>query len=136
MTNFIPLKLQPIAPGDKVVMVPTRTGNIAVKLDTIAPGDKTVMIPTSTGNIVVKLNPVALGDKALLVPLKGKVTSKFPPTSIIIMGGYPLTNDVWGSTDKGITWTQITASAGWIPRYRHSSVKMPDGSIILMGGRD
>ncbi|MDD5189322.1 MAG: PKD domain-containing protein, partial [Methanoregula sp.] len=45
-------------------------------------------------------------------------------------------NDVWQSADYGVTWTQINASAGWSARGYHSSVVMPDGSIILMGGMD
>jgi PKD repeat protein len=43
-------------------------------------------------------------------------------------------NDTWRSMDNGATWTQMTASAGWTGRYAHSSVAMPDGSIVLMGG--
>ena len=42
--------------------------------------------------------------------------------------------DVWRSTDKGATWTLMTANAGWSGRNDHSSVAMPDGSIVLMGG--
>ena len=45
-------------------------------------------------------------------------------------------NDVWRSTDNGATWTQVNASAGWTARVAHSSVVMPDGSIVLMGGYD
>jgi len=59
--------------------------------------------------------------------------------SIILMGGRDKSgrlNDVWQSTDNGVTWTQQTASAEWSGREGHASVAMPDGSIILMGGRD
>jgi uncharacterized delta-60 repeat protein len=65
-----------------------------------------------------------------------------PDGSIVLMGGidgsiFPyLKNDVWRSTDNGATWTQMTASAGWEARCRHSSVTMPDNSIVLMGGYD
>ncbi len=31
-------------------------------------------------------------------------------------------------------WTRQTQDAGWYPRSRHSSVVLPDGSIVLMGG--
>jgi hypothetical protein len=31
-------------------------------------------------------------------------------------------------------WTQINASSGWWTRIYHSSVALPDGSIVLMGG--
>jgi hypothetical protein len=61
-----------------------------------------------------------------------------PDGSIVLMGGYNSStgrkNDVWRSTDNGATWTQVTASAGWSPRLLHSSVVMPDGTIVLMGG--
>ena len=61
-----------------------------------------------------------------------------PDGSIVLMGGEDnnnnLMNDVWRSTDNGATWTQMTASAGWSAREGHSSVTMPDGSIVLMGG--
>jgi PKD repeat protein len=65
-----------------------------------------------------------------------------PDGSIVLMGGHtsggsgaPL-NDVWRSTDDGVTWTEVNASAGWSARYGQGSVAMPDGSIVLMGGRD
>ena len=63
-----------------------------------------------------------------------------PDGSIILMGGYywdgssNRLNDVWRSTDQGATWTQITAAAGWTARYDHSTVALPDGSIVLMAG--
>jgi len=43
-------------------------------------------------------------------------------------------NDAWRSTDNGATWTQIATNAGWSARTGHSSVALPDGSIVLMGG--
>jgi len=55
------------------------------------------------------------------------------------MGGFDGSkrrNDVWRSTDGGLTWTLMTASAGWSARAYHTSVALPDGSIVLMGGRD
>jgi hypothetical protein len=62
-----------------------------------------------------------------------------PDDSIVIMGGESgsgsiLMNDVWRSTDNGITWMELNVSAGWSPRSYSSSVAMPDGSILLMGG--
>jgi PKD repeat protein len=63
-----------------------------------------------------------------------------PDGSIVLMGGidgsYNTRNDVWRSTDNGVTWTQMTSNAGWSPRSDFSSVAMPDGSIVLMGGID
>ena len=61
-----------------------------------------------------------------------------PDGSIVLMGGgYSsgnFKNDVWRSTDRGATWIQMTPSAGWSARNGHSSVVLPDGSIVLMGG--
>jgi len=71
----------------------------------------------------------------------GHTSVAMPDGSIVLMGGYDFEfgnyqNDVWRSTDNGATWTQVNASAGWTPRAWHSSVVMPDGSIVLMGGLD
>ena len=62
-----------------------------------------------------------------------------PDGSIVLMGGYHDgggggDSEVWRSTDNGAMWTLMTASAGWGQRFASSSVAMPDGSIILMGG--
>jgi type II secretory pathway component GspD/PulD (secretin) len=62
-----------------------------------------------------------------------------PDGSIVLMGGYAgigvnRFNDVWRSTDKGKTWTLMTAEAKWSGRYNHTSVVLPDGSIVLMSG--
>jgi hypothetical protein len=62
-----------------------------------------------------------------------------PDNSIVLLGGLTDNkggnlNDVWRSADKGITWTLMNASAGWSPRYYQSSVALPDGSIVVMGG--
>jgi len=43
-------------------------------------------------------------------------------------------NETWSSRDNGITWTLINSSSGWEPRRYHTSVAMPDESIVLMGG--
>jgi PGF-pre-PGF domain-containing protein len=63
-----------------------------------------------------------------------------PDNSIVIMGGfvgnYTFMKDVWRSTDNGTTWMLQTDNAAWPARYTHTSVVMPDGSIILMGGWD
>lgn len=63
-----------------------------------------------------------------------------PDGSIVIMGGYGNTdgrfNDVWRSTDGGLSWTQMTANAGWTKRDSHTSAALPDGSLVLMGGYD
>ena len=60
-----------------------------------------------------------------------------PDGSIVLMGGEDSggrKNDVWRSTDKGASWTEMTANAEWLARNGHASVVLPDGSIVLMGG--
>ena len=59
--------------------------------------------------------------------------------SIVLLGGLKSYatlryNDTWRSTDNGATWTRINASSGWAARYMHSTVVMPDNTIIVMGG--
>jgi len=72
----------------------------------------------------------------------GHSSVAMPDGSIILMGGQEksglssVLNDVWRSVDNGVTWTQQTTNARWSARTFHSSVAMPDGSIILMGGYD
>ncbi len=59
--------------------------------------------------------------------------------SILVMGGQEpyggAKNDVWRSNDKGATWSLVTAAAAWAPRSSHTSVALPDGSIVVMGGQ-
>ncbi|MFA5213044.1 MAG: kelch repeat-containing protein, partial [Methanoregula sp.] len=61
-----------------------------------------------------------------------------PDGSIVLAGGFAAVdgslNDTWRSTDRGITWSLVNASSGWTKRYTHTSVVMPDGSILIMGG--
>jgi PKD repeat protein len=72
----------------------------------------------------------------------GFSTNVLPDGSIVMIGGYggadPLDyhylNDVWRSTDNGASWQQVTGNAAFSPRGRHSTVVMPDGTIVLMGG--
>jgi PKD repeat protein len=52
------------------------------------------------------------------------------------MGGGSYRNDVYRSTDGGATWLEVTASAAWSARNLSNSVVLPDGSIVLIGGRD
>lgn len=44
----------------------------------------------------------------------------------------------WYFGDENITepWTELSDGASWSARYDHSSVVLPDGSIVLMGGHD
>jgi PKD repeat protein len=68
----------------------------------------------------------------------GHSSVAMPDGSIVLtgggIGGGSYKNDTWRSTDNGATWTQVNASAGWMARLYHTSVAMPDGSIVLTGG--
>ncbi|MCT8336808.1 PGF-pre-PGF domain-containing protein [Methanoculleus sp. Afa-1] len=69
---------------------------------------------------------------------QGHTSVVMPNGSIILMGGknsWPdVYRDVRQSTDGGATWTRVINNAPWSARYDHTSVVMPNGSIILMGG--
>ncbi len=75
-------------------------------------------------------------------PRQPYISVVLPDASILLMGGCDygnsgnVYNDVWMSADNGASWTQMTASAGWSPRHSFSSLVMPDGSVILMGGSE
>lgn len=65
----------------------------------------------------------------------GHASVALPDGSIVLMGGGGgYKNDVWRSSDQGITWTAQNSSAGWAGREFHTGVTLPDGSIVLMGG--
>ncbi len=73
-------------------------------------------------------------------PRESHTSVVMPDGSIVLIGGlgsdWGSKSDVWRSTDMGQTWTQQTASAEWIGRFSHTSVVLPDGSIMLVGGWD
>ncbi len=76
-------------------------------------------------------------------PRRHMAAATVPDGSLMLMGGrdgvgWPsdFRNDVWRSTDQGATWQQMSAAAAWTARVFHCVVKLPDGSIVLMGGSD
>ena len=53
----------------------------------------------------------------------------------IITGGLPvIQKDVWISSNKGITWTLVTAAAAFGYRSSHCIARLYDNSIIVAGG--
>ena len=61
--------------------------------------------------------------------------------SIILTGGGCQTaiqeigfTDTWRSTNNGSTWELMNADSGWGARYGHTTVTLPDGSIVLIAG--
>ena len=70
---------------------------------------------------------------------EGSASVALPDGTILLMGGYGgfegCYNDTWKSVDEGATWVLVNASSGWAARAGHTSVVLPDGSIVLSGGR-
>ena len=68
----------------------------------------------------------------------GHTSVVLPNGDILLMGGRFGTshhkNDVWASVDGGATWKEVSNDAEWSSRWGHTSVVLPDGSIVLMGG--
>jgi len=71
------------------------------------------------------------------------IASVIKGTKIIMAGGYfygglgsNVLNQVWASSDNGVTWVEQTAAAGWTRRHQHTMVLLNDGSLILSGGGD
>jgi subtilisin family serine protease len=75
---------------------------------------------------------------ALWTGRSSHTTVGMPDGSIILAGGESgpgvYGNDVWRSADGGATWTLAALHAGWSARSGQSSLAMPDGSVLLMGG--
>ncbi len=134
----------------------TQTGGTTVTLS-----DSTVVNPTFTAPaasdtltfslmVTDNLGLPALGADEVVI------TVSIPPPPTADFSGDPLigfaplqvqftdestgspTGWAWyfGDEDFLDPWVQQTASAEWTARYDHTSVVMPDGSIVLMGGND
>jgi hypothetical protein len=43
-------------------------------------------------------------------------------------------NDVYVSNDVGVTWSLVTANAGWSPRFNHASTVITPQTIVVTGG--
>ena len=71
------------------------------------------------------------------------IYSPTPGTEVVItLGGSTNYNnasaglsDVWTSTNYGVSWTLVTANAGWSPRYVPNVAMASNGVIVLHGGR-
>ena len=81
---------------------------------------------------------VGIVSAAPVAEFSGTPTSGSAPLAVTFTDastGSP-TGWAWFFGDENFTeaWTQVNASAGWAGRRGHSSVVLPDGSIVLMGG--
>jgi len=106
----------------------TGTYNISLNVTNVARSDVVTRVGYVTVSSVVA--PVA-NFTANVTTGNAPLTVAFTDTSI----GSP-TGWTWffGDENYRVSWTQQTAHAGWSGRNGHSSVAMPDGSIVLMGG--
>jgi len=46
------------------------------------------------------------------------------------------TNDVWASSDYGVSWTRILAAAPWGQRWGHGGFITSGGVLFVLGGSD
>ena len=57
---------------------------------------------------------------------------------MVITGGQTLEgatlNDVWVSSDRALTWAQVTNRAAWPSRWGHASVITEAGAMLVLGG--
>ena len=74
------------------------------------------------------LSAVAMADGSIVMTGGGNETNTTP-----FLFGFA---DSWRSTDNGATWTLMNANSGWTGRYGHTTVALPDGSIVLIAGYD
>ena len=68
---------------------------------------------------------------------RGMNAAAMPDGSIVLVGGVSgdnnYFNDIWRSTDKGYTWTQVNPNA-FSPRASPSIALTSDGSLVIMDG--
>jgi PKD repeat protein len=110
-----------------------------------SPGSYTVSLTATNSagnNTTIRSNYITVSS-GVVTPIAGFTGSP-------VIGNSPLTvtftdrslNNptgwAWYFGDETYTgsWTEMTSSAGWLGRIRFSSVVMPDGSIVLMGGKE
>jgi PKD repeat protein len=132
----------------------TQTGGEMVTLS-----DTTAVNPTFTapGNPATLTYSLTVTDSLGLPSTLDEVviTVIYPPPPIASFSGDPTsgiaplqvqfsddstggpTGWAWyfGDEDFSDPWVQMTDTAGWTARYSHTSVVLPDGNIVLMGGR-
>lgn len=74
----------------------------------------------------------------------GHAMTTLPDGRVVLAGGTDFSgsgsssetyNDVWISSDGGANWQQQTGNAPWEARHGHALEALPDGRLILLGGR-
>lgn len=59
-----------LAPADKIISIPTKTGRVLVQVGALTPADKVVSIQTATGPVIIPVPPLTPGDKVVAIPTK------------------------------------------------------------------
>jgi len=97
-----------------------------------------ILFEPSRSNLPITLS--SLKSDADFSKRRGHSSVVLDNGDIILMGGFldfdVAVNDVWKSEDGGATWEEINSEADWAARGWHSSVVLPDNSIVLLGGND
>ncbi len=71
----------------------------------------------------------------------GHAMTTLPDGRIVLAGGTDSSgsgttfNDVWISSDGGASWQPQTGAAPWEARHGHALEALPDGRLLLLGGR-
>ncbi|MDK2834879.1 MAG: hypothetical protein PWP63_1966, partial [Methanolobus sp.] len=89
--------------------------------------------------LVLFASPASTGISAPIVNFTSNVTSGTAPLTVAFTNqSLYATGWAWyfGDEDMSGAWTEVNSSAGWTSREGHSSVVLPGGSIVLMGGFD
>jgi len=68
----------------------------------------------------------------------------FARSIIWVMGGFlrvdegaiQTSNDVWTSSDLGLTWARVTDRAPWTRRWGHAAAVTREGMLVVFGGSD
>ncbi len=69
-------------------------------------------------------------NKEIIYVIGGIIAYQVTPTGIV----QEQTNDVWASSDQGISWWRITANAPFFRRWGHGGLVTQAGVIVLFGG--
>jgi hypothetical protein len=52
---------------------------------------------------------------------------------VVLLGGNT-SSDIWISSDKGVSWSQIVMTSGWSNSFGSLAVLLPDDQIVMLGG--
>jgi PKD repeat protein len=105
-------------------------GNFSIKLNVSNTGGSNISSQTTFINVSPRISPISSFTSNTTsglapLPVQFNDTSLNSPT---------IWNWFFGDETYNQAWVRVNASSGFAPRFTHSSVVMPDGSIILTGG--